>query len=206
MIWPNDPEGILSTLMAVLTTYIGVETGLVLFNEKGKRDLQEMRRHVRVEIQWVILGSIVSVVGVLLSIWLPFNKKIWSLSFGLFTGGLGTLFLAFCYLIVDVMRWKSSKFIQIPIKPLIWLGTNPLAVFIGMVFVEIVLLRWITSPWVLIWHEQQTVSAWIWIYWNLFQVWIHDEKLASLLVATVHLLLWITVAGIMHRKKIFLKL
>jgi len=94
-----DPEGILSTIPSVAHTLIGFMIGKLVFEKKEQEVL--------------IRGAILLVSGLLLAIWFPINKKIWSPSFALALCGIGTLLLCGIYYLVDEKRiWKSSGFFK----------------------------------------------------------------------------------------------
>jgi len=205
MRYPIDPEGILSTLTAIFTTFVGLETGRVLAREKAEKNQEELTLHLKVLIFWLIIGMLFTFLGAVFSIWIPFNKQLWSLSFACFTAGVGVLLLALCYYLIDFM-FPNAKLIRTTSKPFIWLGSNPLAIFIGMIGLEIILMDWVSSPWAHINYNGTEVSAWTWLYWNGFQSWIKNEDLASLLFAWTHLFLWTLVAGLLYWKKLFFKL
>jgi predicted acyltransferase len=51
--------------------------------------LQEFKgRHYQVLKRWGIVGIVCVAASAVIQIWLPYNKKIWSLSFMLLTGGI----------------------------------------------------------------------------------------------------------------------
>ncbi len=101
--------------------------------------------------------------------------------------------------------------VQTLLQPFVWLGMNPIAVFIGMVALEIILLD--SAPKVTCWGCEQwldgmsdRMTVWDWIYWKGFVSWIPDRYGASMVVASLHVLLWEVVAGLMYWRRIFLKL
>ncbi len=92
---PIDPEGLLSTLPAIAHTLLGVLVGWLLNRRLALSRL-------------VLLGTILTLSGFVLSLWLPLNKRIWSPSFVLVTCGLATLLLSWLVRVVDVdgqHRW-----------------------------------------------------------------------------------------------------
>ena len=64
---------------------------------------------------------------------MPFNKKLWTLSFALFTSGTAGVTLIFCYIFVDYYHTKISQVMK---WPFIWLGMNPLFIYLAMMFIE----------------------------------------------------------------------
>lgn len=76
-IYPTDPEGLLSTLTALLTTYIGVEVGVIINKERDIKNQHEITRGLRLLIQFLLWGVMLTFVGAVLTLWVPFNKRVW---------------------------------------------------------------------------------------------------------------------------------
>ena len=94
-----DPEGILGTLPCIAHTLIGFLIGKLIYERKEKGT--------------AITGAVLLAVGLLISIWMPLNKKIWSPSFVLVLCGLGTLLLCAIYYLVDEKNiWTRSGFFR----------------------------------------------------------------------------------------------
>ncbi len=109
-----DPEGILSTLPAIATTLIGVLAG------KWVRKEQSVRLRI---LGLVVAGLLLLIAGLLLNPLFPINKKIWTSTFTLFSGGVSLLTFALCYLVVDVWRWRRWA------SPLLVFGANAILAF-----------------------------------------------------------------------------
>lgn len=105
--------------------------------------------------------------GLFLWLWMPINKKMWTVPFALLTSGIGGFVIFICYYLVDIVlssleekSWIKkigtaaiqydpfhSRIMSFPsahredlYRPLIWMGMNPLAIFVLMIFLEILLL------------------------------------------------------------------
>lgn len=78
-----DPEGLLSTLPAVVNVLMGALAAWAMTQAGGGRGLTRA----------LILGVALVVVGLALSPVMPINKKIWTPSFALLTSGISTLVL-----------------------------------------------------------------------------------------------------------------
>ena len=109
-----DPEGMLSTLQAIAAVLIGVLAG------KWLRKEQTGQRRV---LGLVIAGTLLSIAGLLLAPYLPLNKRIYTTTFALFSGGISVLTFAVCYLVVDVWRLRRWA------APLLVFGTNAILAF-----------------------------------------------------------------------------
>ena len=94
-----DPEGILSTLPCLSHTLAGFLIGKLVAEKKERATL--------------LSGIALLAAGLLISIWLPINKKIWSPRFVLVLCGLGTVLLVAIYYITDEKRiLKGTRFFR----------------------------------------------------------------------------------------------
>jgi predicted acyltransferase len=93
--WPTEPEGLLSTPAALVSTLLGCWVGLQLVGRPVSR---------RVGLQLVATGVAGTLIGWAWSLVLPMVKMIWTPSFVLFTGGWAMIMLGACYLYTDVRR------------------------------------------------------------------------------------------------------
>lgn len=112
-----DPEGLLSTVPAVVTCLLGVFAGLLLksndFCPKWK------------VIYLISFGVAGVLLGFLWGMQFPVIKKIWTSSYVLVAGGYSAIALGIFYQIVDV--WKFQKWCQ----PFVWMGMNSLTVYLA---------------------------------------------------------------------------
>jgi len=237
-IHPNDPEGLLTTCTAILTTAIGVEAGrVVVYYRKRMSDEAQQpglshsllggsshqahkALHNKIAASWMVLGGFSLSAGAFLHLvgFSKFNKKIWSISFATFTAGSGLLCLALFHYIV--VHWPYSENTKgwnrlenqmrqtgprqrVPVifAPLNWLGRNALLVFIMMVCLEIYMLDWQTAM-----YKGERVTLYEYVYWQYFQSWIDDKKLASLVTSFAHLILWTLFAFILFKFNIRFRL
>lgn len=110
-----DPEGLLGLLTASCTTLLGYLAGWTI--RRGKERTETVCR--------IFASACVCLaLAMVLTIWIPLNKSLWTASFTLYTGGWAMLALAFLAYVVDVRGWG---------RPLGWLkvyGTNPLLAYI----------------------------------------------------------------------------
>jgi predicted acyltransferase len=171
---PTDPEGLLSTLPAIVTALLGYWTGL--FIQRGGANY----RTVAV---LAACGLVLAAVGQGWHLALPINKKIWTSSFVLLTGGLAMLVLAGCLMKFDLWGWRRLA------RPYELVGINAIFVFVGSGLLAILLNR------IHIGEE----SAHAWLFHAFFTTWIPDPKLASLGMALLTLALWWLVCWVMSR-------
>jgi predicted acyltransferase len=180
-----DPEGLLSTLPAVVTGLLGVWTGIWI---KTERTWQEKLGKL------LLSGLILTGLGLLWDYSFPINKKIWTSSYVLYVGGLAQIFLTAIYFIIDVKQWKNWS------KPFRIFGTNALFAYVlsGLFAKLISAIKW-GGP-----DAESTVSLRGWIYDSLFVPYFSAQNasigFALLNVAVIFFLTWL-----LYRKQIFLK-
>jgi predicted acyltransferase len=111
-----DPEGLLSTLPAIATCLLGVLVGLLL---KDERLLPQKK------VFWLIGCGVAGVaLGFLWGLSFPVIKKIWTSSYVLVAGGYSCLFLAVFYQVIEI--WRIQKWAL----PFVWIGMNPLTIYL----------------------------------------------------------------------------
>jgi predicted acyltransferase len=95
---------------------------------------------------WIITSLILGALVYPLTLMMPLNKKLWSISFVFLTTavtGLSLTLVTFCIDILGGKYPKYGKIINTIITPFIWLGRNPLAIFIIMDVVAILMIKYI---------------------------------------------------------------
>jgi predicted acyltransferase len=98
-----DPEGLLSTLPATANMLLGILAGALL---------QSSATRWR-KVAWLFLGGIVLMLaGIALNPLIPINKKIWTPSFMLFSGGFSLLVLALLHRYLDTDKRDTGKELQ----------------------------------------------------------------------------------------------
>ncbi|WP_323847071.1 transmembrane glucosamine N-acetyltransferase NagX [Microbulbifer magnicolonia] len=114
---PYDPEGLLSTIPAVVNALAGVFAGRWLRNSRGQ--------HQRI-LSGLTLAGLACLLGGFLWHWIyPVNKELWTSSFVLITSACSLLLLALFYLLVDMWNWRLfSTFFAV-------IGCNAILVYLG---------------------------------------------------------------------------
>jgi len=111
-----DPEGILSTMPAVVTCLLGIFAGLLLRNAAFDD---------RQKVIWLLWAGAAGVVlGFVWDLEFPVIKKIWTSSYVLVAGGFSSILLGIFYWVVDVKKY--SKWCQ----PFVWIGMNSITVYL----------------------------------------------------------------------------
>ncbi|XP_011079594.1 heparan-alpha-glucosaminide N-acetyltransferase isoform X1 [Sesamum indicum] len=181
---PFDPEGILSSLMAAITCFVGLHYGHVLVHCKDQ--MQRVIFWFISSLPLLILGYLLSVLGV------PYSKPLYTLSYMFITAGASGVLLTAIYLIVDV------KCIRKPTVIFQWMGMNALIVYALAacdIFPAAVQGFYWRSP------ENNLVS----FSERLLQSLFHSEKWGTLAFVILEILFWGVVAGFLHVKRIYIK-
>ena len=109
-----DPEGLLSTLTATANLLLGILTGEWL----GKEDLKSGKL-----LSMAAAGVALLSAGLVLNSVIPINKKIWTDSFMLFSGGFSLVALALLGWALDRRGWRPG------ISPALIFGSNAILGF-----------------------------------------------------------------------------
>lgn len=117
-----DPEGILSTLPAIVTAMLGMFTGEFVRRE----DLKGGRKTLIM----IAAAAVMLAVGLIWSKWFPVNKKLWSSSFVLVVGAYSLAMFALFYWIIDVKGWDGW------IMPFKVIGMNSITIYILPKFIN----------------------------------------------------------------------
>lgn len=180
-----DPEGILSTLPAIASGLIGVLVGAFL----RRKNLEDSYK-----VSWLFCtGLMLFIGGMVWGLQFPLNKSLWTSSFVLYTGGLATMILAFCYWVIDVNKYSGYTL------PFVVYGKNAITVF----FLSGLLPR--TMNMVKVSNADGTESGLqSWLYNNFFSA--HFSPInASLAWAIAQICFWFVILYLMYRKHIFIK-
>ena len=184
----RDPEGLLSTIPALATAFLGLLTGIWLRTQRTLR--ARVAGIATAGLSGVLLGS-------LWNLSFPINKKLWTSSYVLFAGGLSLLLLALSLLIVD-LRQKTlstsghSRFLS----PVLVFGTNAISAYVFSELLQSIL----TSI-----HPRQGINLQQLIYRSMADV-IPDQAFASLLYSIAFVAIcWVPVS-LLYRRSIFIKI
>ncbi|MGM3304496.1 acyltransferase family protein [Anabaena sp. WFMT] len=180
----GDPEGIFSTIPAIVSVLAGYFTGEWIKDKKQANSQTSM--------DLVLFGLCCLVIGIIWDVAFPINKKLWTSSYVVFTTGWALMLLAACYEMIEVRvikRWS---------KPFEIIGLNAIALFVASV-----LLIKITAK-TQLGTGETAISIYNWIYQNLFASWAGNFN-GSFLFGLVTVLFWYGVAVLMYQKRWFIK-
>ena len=97
----TDPEGIFSTVGAIIMTYLGYEYSILmsLYKETPKRLVAS----------WLSIAVIFGALTYPMYLLTPFNKKLFTPSYVLASGAITGTVLTFFYFIVDIIALNYPK-------------------------------------------------------------------------------------------------
>lgn len=179
-----DPEGLLSTVPAIGTVILGALCGRWL---DTRRDLMDRL------VGMFAVGALGMVAGLMWHWVFPINKSLWTSSYVLFTAGMGTIVLATCIWVVDVLGMRKWT------MPAVVFGMNPLIAFLGSGMMARGIYTLITVD---VGGDRIPIQRVI--YERGFASWLEPRN-ASLLFAITFVLLWALLLWVLFRKRIFLK-
>lgn len=179
---PFDPEGIMSTLPAIVQVILGYMAGDYI-QKKGKTP--EMLNGL------FVAGVAMILTGFCWDMLFPINKKIWTSSYVIYTTGLALITIATMIYLIEFKNVKGglARFFDV-------FGKNALFVF--------ALSAFLPKGLALIKLDDHT-TPWNFLYVRLFKNIPGDPRLGSLLFAlSVIIFMW-AICYWMDRKKIYIK-
>ena len=176
-----DPEGILSTLPAVVNVLAGYLAG-VFIQQKGK--------HFETIAKLLMTAAVVLFIAWGWSLFFPFAKKLWTSSFVLLTVGLDLALLALLIYSIEMKQWTRGSFFFLVF------GMNTLFIYLLSEILFVVFTLIMVKP-----H----VSFYQWINQVFFQRLLPGPMGSLAFAVSFRLLCWL--AGyFLHRRKIYIKI
>ncbi len=180
-----DPEGILTDLSAVATGIFGVLIGTFL----KRKDQPEAQK-----VSWLFaVGVLATILGLLVDLFFPINKALWTSSFVLYTGGLATIGLTLLYWLIDVQGYKRFT------KPFVIFGVNAITVYtLSGIIPRILGMITFKNP------TSGTQNLHEYLYDTFFTPYFSPIN-ASLAGGLTYVLIWFVILWLMYRKNIIIK-
>lgn len=177
-----DPEGLLSTIPAVATTLLGVLSAIWL---------QTKRPAWRKATVLILCGIILLVFGLLWAHNFPINKRLWTSSYVLFTGGISIVLLASLFWVID-----GPFQLRRGLPAWLVFGTNALTAYVLSEVLAIVLgaIRMPRGG-----NLQQ-------LLFHLLPRWLGPPPLVSMIYSVLFVLVCAVPLIVLYRKKIIIKL
>lgn len=178
---PFDPEGVLSTLPAIVTVLLGWFSAELM----SRRTMQK-EQLVRDLLLW---GVICGFTGIAWDLIFPINKKLWTSSYVLYAGGLSMIFFALSIWIIDVKNGRKG------IDFLLIFGANSLFAYI---LSEALVMALYAIP-------VGEMNAKEWIYRSIFQS-LANTEIGSFLFAFGYMMVCWLVCRWLFIRKIYIKI
>ncbi|MGB1374266.1 MAG: acyltransferase family protein [Rhodothermales bacterium] len=177
LIWSFDPEGLISTIPATCSVLFGILTGKWLTRQD--RDDQQKLNGLFVAAGWLML------IGLVVSIWMPINKRIWTSSYTIFTAGMALATLGILYHAIDMKGWTKWAY------PMVAYGRNAIFAFVasGMMATSLALVG----------VGDGSLKGW------LYGVMPGSPKMASFLFGISFVTAWALIVWWLDRKKWYFK-
>ena len=176
---PFDPEGILSTLPAIVNVLIGFElTRYVVAQQDKWRSLMVL----------ISLGALFILLALIWNYWLPINKSLWTSSFVIYTAGYFCLALALFIWLVDIKKITALTY------PLIVYGSNSIFIYILAPF-------WVRAY--LFVPVGEGSNLYDGLFLLLCKLW--QPVNASLIFALLHVILFWCISWLLYKRSLFIK-
>ncbi len=177
-----DPEGVLSTIPAIVSGLIGAICGKFLFIDQ--------RNSFEDQVRLYIIAGLLIVGGLFWDLIFPINKSLWTSSYVLYSSGLALYTLLISYYIIDRKEEYKEYFF-----PLRVFGMNAIiAYFLSSFFVKNAFLVKVS--------ENQSLYAWV--YETLFASWLGPYQ-ASFWFAVCFVALIYGIVWLLYKNRIFIK-
>lgn len=185
---PFEPEGLLSSISAIMSGTIGIHYGHVLIHFKGHGERLK---------QWISMGFGLLIISFILHFTdaIPLNKQLYSFSYVCFTAGAAGIVFSGFYILIDVLG------LRLPFLWLEWIGMNAMLIFVlgaQGIFAGFI-NGWFFK------NEDNNLVNWI-QHRVFFDVWKSQRVGTLLYVIFGEITFWAVLAGILHRLGIYWKL
>ncbi len=177
-----DPEGLLSTMPAIVNVIIGYFTGkFIQQKDKGFETIAKL----------FLIGGLLILLALCWNTVFPVNKKLWTSSFVLLTTGLDLAIIAALLYIVKIEKWNKwnwTKFFTV-------FGKNPLFIYLLSELLLVPFYRIQITP---------DANLHSWINTFFFQV-IAPGAIGSLLFAVCYMLFCWLIGWWLDKKRVYIK-
>ncbi|MFZ1808818.1 MAG: heparan-alpha-glucosaminide N-acetyltransferase domain-containing protein [Cyclobacteriaceae bacterium] len=175
-----DPEGILSTLPAVVNVIAGYCAAIFIIRRGFS---YQTIAHL------MVIGCVLIFMGLWWDLFFPINKKLWTSSYVIYTVGIDLMVLSVLIYIIDLQKVAAWTY------PFEVLGKNPLFIYV-LSMVGVILLFFFRV-------EDQRLYHWIYQHW--YQP-MFGDYLGSFMFALSALAVCWGVAYLMDLKKIYIRI
>ena len=177
-----DPEGLLSTLPAIVNVVIGYYAGQFV-QHKGK--------NYESVAKLLLVGSALIFAALCWNMVFPINKKLWTSSFVLLTTGLDLAIMATLIYMIEIRQWNNANWTRFFVIP----GKNPLFIYL---LSELLVIALYMIP------VASGGSLFSWINRSLYQK-LAPGPVGSLLFALSFMMVCWSVGWLLDRRKIYVR-
>ncbi len=172
-----DPEGLLSTIPSIVSSLLGIFTGLILLSKQEKKATILMG-----------IGGSLLIIGHVWNEFFPINKALWTSSFVLVTAGWANLILALIYYLTDVKKMQFGSIFR-------YAGANAITLYFLSSFISKIMG--------MIKVGETSLHGWLFdtVYTHDFM----SLQLSSLLYGLTVVAFYVLLAHILYQRKIFFK-
>ena len=179
-----DPEGIWSTLPAIVTTLIGFNTGQLLHSDRTENEKL---------IGLFTRGNVCLLLSFITLAFMPINKQLWTVPYVFLTAGLACHVLGMLYLWIDCRKHHWG------LTPALIYGTNAIFVYVVSDLIAF-LLAVIQIP-----GGEATTDLKQYLYEHLYVSWASPIN-ASLAMSLSNVLVCLAITYFLYRKRIWIKI
>lgn len=172
-----DPEGLLSTIPSIVSSLLGIFTGLILVSKQEKKATL-----------LIGIGGSLLIVGHLWDLVFPINKALWTSSFVLVTAGWANLILALIYYLTDVKQIKFGSIFR-------YAGANAIIIYFLSSFIAKVMGQ----------IQVGDTSLHGWLFQKIYVNDAISMEMSSLLYGLSVLAFYAFLGYVLYQRKIFFK-
>ena len=196
---PFDPEGIMSTLPAIVQVLFGYMVGDYIQRKSRLNDATGQGKNFEMLSGLFVAGVAMLLTGFCWDMVFPINKKIWTSSYVVYTTGLAIITIATMIYLIEFKKIKGglSRFFDV-------FGKNALFVFALSAFLPKILWL-IRIPNGLKDGKTIYTDPWHWFYLKVCARIPGDPRIGSLAFAISFILFMWVICWWMDRKKIYVK-
>jgi predicted acyltransferase len=198
IMYPTDPEGLLSSCTALYTVFSGFGFASILKNASCNSNRSQIINSNKAKrkaiLNWLLISCINLTFGLIIFFLfeVEFNKKIYSLSFTFLVSSICGFFFIILFILFDLFEWIRIRLI---FSTFIWMSHNSLLIYISHILMLIGLDK--------IKIDNRSLIYWCWT--AIYDI-IDNKKLSTLIIGLLHLIIWKVFAAILYRKKIFFRI
>jgi len=178
-----DPEGILSTMPAIVNVIIGYYAGKFIQNSgKSYETIAKL----------LLVGALLILLAICWNSVFPVNKRIWTSTFVLLTSGLDLVILSVLIYALEIKNWNKYNWTNF-FTPF---GKNPLFIYLlSEILIQLLQLIYVSPGY----------SLFDWINGSIYQV-IAPGAIGSLLFALSYMLICWFIGWILNKKAVYFKI